>query len=1565
MTSDHCRVSCTCRMNKHRPFRKRLSDYHLEEERDVKRPKRSRHDIDTTKLQQSRYQYCSILPDVKELHITDKISPHVKPNIAKGKYDGWQHYLSTQFNLLREDFVAPLRRAVLEYENGDSTSCTSVYQEAKFTGMVVDENGVLLTVKFDTTISKSFKNGTLLCFSSDNFNTILFATVVSHREENQTEEFSDQHVDQIIQVKVNVESDRDNLGILGINACGCISNSQTYAVIESPAHYETYYHVLKCLQKVNPHEMPFTDYLIAYKHEMRCPSYLARNAYFDMAEVLKLSGNNSRPCFNIINKDCWPSHNIKGLDESQVEALKLAFTHEVALIQGPPGTGKTYIGGKIMEALLTNKAEWDPDGNSPILVVSYTNQALDQFFEKIIDIKSKLNNRLYYHGGLQKELKCNPREIVRIGGGCNEAVSCYSLKNLKSVDWKRGLNKKGKLIFVTNDKHNNFLCAQKSKFEKMNKKINHKIALYFNSSPTVEDLSEFIDPVHLGQLKCMHKSPDKCIGVWLQGKDYKMTRLALSRRSTGNHPSSKNAFMRSNYHNMCHTKESQQLVSYTKAEAQSIANINSLSIGERIKLFNLWIKQFRHHQYNEICTLIEDFNKIHKIFIDSRDRKHFEMLQKAHVICMTTTGAAKHKHLLEKLKPKIVIAEEAAEVLESHIIACLTTATKHLILIGDDQQLRPNPSEHLLDNNYYKFGISLFERLRNNGVPCASLLTQHRMRPEIADLVRRHVYDNELKDHPSVKEYDDIKGITTNMYFFDHIYPEKMDENNKSYYNEEEGNFVIKLCRYLLKHYKYNKITVVTAYTSQVRLLKERIKGEKRNFSTGTLEMGCNENHVEVKTIDNYQGEENNIIILSLVRSNEDNNIGFLMSKNRTCVALSRAKEGLYCFGNFTALAKKSTLWKNIVTDLQKKKKIGSVLQLCCVNHQLSITNITKPKDFEKVPEGGCWRRCNKYLDCRHRCMLKCHITDQDHKDYQCKKTCLNKCENCGGPCKHKCYIPCSSQQCKALVEKVIPKCNRGQLVPCYMEPGQFECNKTQFGAVLSSEKCNMKVTKYFQICKHVTELPCCDSHLTECPVKCNTVLLCGHRCSGTCHECHQGRLHKPCMFHVSKLLCGHETTMKCSSAMVEPYPSCSHRCESFCPHKKCSHKCQDPCKPCNNPCDWQCPHYKCTRKCHEKCNRPRCYEPCQRLNKCHHPCIGVCGERCPDVCKFCDEEQFLQLYVSLNQFKTKEDTTYIQLDCGHLFKRTELDPWVDARSKEFQLISCPKCNQPIHLNQRRYANAIRRTYDDITEIRHMMSEDVETNVKIEALKRYHMTITDVMKVLDLTNLKTLFLGLSYEELQQFQIPAVSSNNIKFNQEVQKFIENKNNWLSAINVIINLFNSILSLLKSSRGNSDIKKSLQVLLEFTATNHTSLSLQVIQDVTREQKRLALWTMANQLKREIPDPPDLQIVKQVENVLVPIEPGRFKPLLPQLTKHLYSILSKLADKYGTALVDEEYISTPKLPLLYTGRWTQCSEGHYYCIPQQLPEVPCDFSTSQCPCCTEYDDDNEDMDVVNASR
>ena len=63
---------------------------------------------------------------------------------------------------------------------------------------------------------------------------------------------------------------------------------------------------------------------------------------------------------------------------------------------------------------------------------------------------------------------------------------------------------------------------------------------------------------------------------------------------------------------------------------------------------------------------------------------------------MTTTGAAKHRTVLEQIQPKIVVVEEAAEVLEAHIITAVTQGTQHLILIGDHKQLKPNPTVYRL-----------------------------------------------------------------------------------------------------------------------------------------------------------------------------------------------------------------------------------------------------------------------------------------------------------------------------------------------------------------------------------------------------------------------------------------------------------------------------------------------------------------------------------------------------------------------------------------------------------------------------------------------------------------------------------------------------------------------------------------------------------------------------------------------------------------------------------------------------------------------------------------------------
>jgi len=73
---------------------------------------------------------------------------------------------------------------------------------------------------------------------------------------------------------------------------------------------------------------------------------------------------------------------------------------------------------------------------------------------------------------------------------------------------------------------------------------------------------------------------------------------------------------------------------------------------------------------------------------------------------------------------------------------------------------------------------------------------------------------------------------------------------------------------------------------------------------------------MKITVVDNYQGEESDIILLSLVRSNEKGNVGFLKTENRICVALSRAKYGLYIMGNMDNLCNSGNLWKQIKETL-------------------------------------------------------------------------------------------------------------------------------------------------------------------------------------------------------------------------------------------------------------------------------------------------------------------------------------------------------------------------------------------------------------------------------------------------------------------------------------------------------------------------------------------------------------------------------------------------------------------------------------------------------------------------
>ena len=145
-------------------------------------------------------------------------------------------------------------------------------------------------------------------------------------------------------------------------------NRQHLQIFESKAYFESYIHILKRLKEIKTELLPFKKELIDANYsdikisEEKDYTYKYLNTY------------TLRPY-----KSEYPLEFKKKLDESQLNAVDLCLNNKIALIQGPPGTGKTHVGAIITDIISQNLPE-----NSQILVVCYTNHALDQFIENVL-----------------------------------------------------------------------------------------------------------------------------------------------------------------------------------------------------------------------------------------------------------------------------------------------------------------------------------------------------------------------------------------------------------------------------------------------------------------------------------------------------------------------------------------------------------------------------------------------------------------------------------------------------------------------------------------------------------------------------------------------------------------------------------------------------------------------------------------------------------------------------------------------------------------------------------------------------------------------------------------------------------------------------------------------------------------------------------------------------------------------------------------------------------------------------------------------------------------------------
>lgn len=418
-----------------------------------------------------------------------------------------------------------------------------------------------------------------------------------------------------------------------------------------------------------------------------------------------------------------------------------------------------------------------------ILVICFTNHALDQFLEDLMDI------------GIPKTA------MVRLGGKSTERTKPLMIRvqtsiKLDSNQWKRIDKLKEKLVLYEKKLRDTF-----SRFLAANLQVSQLIDFLEFCS---EDLP-FFDAFTVPKDK-----EDGMTRVGKKGKamgpDYLFNRWMKGEKDPGS---------------LQHVKpKGADAVWKMTPELR-----NAAVIRWRTAILDDLVKELRDtgREFNLVQTDLEG------VF----GEKDANIIETKRIIACTTNGAAKYSKAIQASSPGVVLVEEAGEILEAHILTSLGPQTEQLIMIGDHKQLRPKCSYELSveQGDGYDLNRSLFERLVLKGFPHITLTQQHRMRPEISSMIRHLTYPD-LTDAPSTLKRADLRGFRDNLMFVNHSSPEVetnhgkevIDGRTSSKQNYFEARMILKCVRYLAQQgYGSDRLVVITPYLGQLKLLRDQL----------------------------------------------------------------------------------------------------------------------------------------------------------------------------------------------------------------------------------------------------------------------------------------------------------------------------------------------------------------------------------------------------------------------------------------------------------------------------------------------------------------------------------------------------------------------------------------------------------------------------------------------------------------------------------------------------------------------------------------------------------------------
>jgi len=297
-----------------------------------------------------------------------------------------------------------------------------------------------------------------------------------------------------------------------------------------------------------------------------------------------------------------------------------------------------------------------------------------------------------------------------------------------------------------------------------------------------------------------------------------------------------------------------------------------------------------------------------KILQEARNLEDYifeEQFEKAQVIACTPVVSSgkmmRNKHFTT------VFIDEAAQALEPMCWIPITRSDR-VIFAGDHFQLPPTVKSKKAEIEGLK--ETLFEQCMNLDNISVMLNTQYRMHEDIMNFSNKKFYQNNLIADASVKDtvlsFDANELLlNTPIDFIDTAgcgYNEIINPESLSIANPEEGQLLIKHLKLLLEQYSQSNksgkritIGIISPYKEQVQYLTTQIAAD--------TDFDNYRSQIAIKTIDGFQGQERDVIYISLVRSNDLKEIGFLNDIRRMNVALTRAKKKLVVIGDSATLA--------------------------------------------------------------------------------------------------------------------------------------------------------------------------------------------------------------------------------------------------------------------------------------------------------------------------------------------------------------------------------------------------------------------------------------------------------------------------------------------------------------------------------------------------------------------------------------------------------------------------------------------------------------------------------------